>query len=287
MLKHRLIFGAAMIILLSAMFYFDAALVFDFGQAKIHGVILAFLIAVAAVGAQLEMSKMCRQKGVNIFLPIAIPCSILLSLSFFLGQFAPALNTTYFKAVFWLITFVLVAAIFLSFFYQAFRNGTEGTIKNCGGTLLSILYLGLLSSFVMGIRIDFGIAVLLAFIFTVKSSDIGAYALGRLFGKHKFAPRVSPGKTWEGMAGACLLAAIIGAVLSGFVDGFSRGEGVLFGVIFAFVGQLGDLAESMLKRDSGLKDSGTTIPGFGGVMDVIDSPLAAAPLAYLFFSIFI
>ncbi|MFI4912110.1 MAG: phosphatidate cytidylyltransferase [Sedimentisphaeraceae bacterium JB056] len=287
MLKHRLIFGAIMIALLSVMLYFDGKIVVDYGQSHISGIIFAVLVGLVAIPAQFEMTALCQQKGCAVFLPISIPASILLSVSFFIGQFAPEFGTSYICLVFWLQMTVLSAAVLGSFFYQARKNGTESTIRNCGATLLSIMYLGFLSGFVMAMRIDFGLAVLLTYVFTVKSSDIGAYTLGRLFGKHKFAPRISPGKTWEGMAGACLFAAAVGSLFSSVVDGLIWPEGALFGVIFAFAGQLGDLAESMVKRDSGLKDSGSKVPGFGGVLDIVDSPVAAAPLAYLFFSIFI
>jgi phosphatidate cytidylyltransferase len=121
------------------------------------------------------------------------------------------------------------------------------------------------------------------FVFVVKSSDIGAYAVGTLFGRHKFSPRVSPGKTWEG-AGGALVAAVASALA--FAAGFdimSWQWAIAFGFFSACVGQAGDLAESMLKRDAQRKDAANKVPGFGGILDIIDSPLAAAPFAYLFF----
>ncbi len=270
-----------MIALLSVMLYFDGITPINYRGTAIEGGIFAALIAFVAVLAQFEMAALCAQKGCKVFLPVSIPCSILISLSFFLAQFADASVAM----VAWINMAVLSAAVLLSFLYQARTIGTEGTIKNCGATLFAVMYLGFLSSFVMGMRVDFGLAVLLMYIFTVKSSDIGAYALGRLIGKHKFSPRISPGKTWEGMLGACILAAVVGSVFAYFVDGVVWWQGAVFGVIFAFAGQLGDLAESMIKRDSGLKDSGAKVPGFGGILDVIDSPVACAPLAYLFFTL--
>ena len=169
------------------------------------------------------------------------------------------------------------------FIIQYTRCGTTGVIANCGAGCFSIIYLGLLSAFVLGVRIDFGPGPLLMSIFVIKSADIGAYTAGTLFGRHKFSPKISPGKTWEGMGGAVIIASIV-AVL------FARGFGimgwqlaVIFGVCFAFIGQLGDLAESMVKRDTEQKDSSNNVPGFGGILDVIDSQLIAAPFAYLFF----
>ena len=171
------------------------------------------------------------------------------------------------------------------FFCQAVRFGNTGVITNCGTNLFAIIYLGLLSSFVLGVRIDFGLWPLLMFIFTVKSSDIGAYTIGKLFGKHKFSPKISPGKTWEGMAGAVIFAAVVGSIFAGVCGIMPVRLGAVFGSVFAFLGQLGDLAESMIKRDAARKDSASSLPGFGGILDVIDSPLATAPFAYLFFAL--
>ena len=105
----------------------------------------------------------------------------------------------------------------------------------------AIFYLGFLSSFIPAIRIEFGLWAMLMVIFVVKSADIGAYTAGTLFGRHKFSPRISPGKTWEGMAGA-VVGAVIVAV--GFAAGFSIMNwpmAVVFGICFAFIGQLGAL----------------------------------------------
>ena len=124
---------------------------------------------------------------------------------------------------------------------------------------------------------------MLMFVFVVKSADIGAYAIGSIFGRHKFSPNISPGKTWEGMCGA-VAAAIIVAIGFAFICGIMTWRSaVIFGLCFAFIGQMGDLAESMMKRDAEQKDSANKVPGFGGVLDIVDSPLVAAPFAYLFF----
>jgi len=118
----------------------------------------------------------------------------------------------------------------------------------------------------------------------IKSSDIGAWFIGRTFGKHKFSPKISPGKTWEGMGGA-----VGGAILAALLFALSCDimwwpAALVFGAFFAFIGQMGDLAESMMKRDAEQKDSACKVPGFGGILDIIDSPLIAAPFAYLFFA---
>jgi len=128
-----------------------------------------------------------------------------------------------------------------------------------------MIYLGLLGAFVLGVRIEFGLRHMFMVICVVKASDIGAYTFGRIFGRHKLSPQVSPGKTWEGMAGAMLA----GMVLSfAFARGFgimSAWQALAFGACLAIVGQLSDLVESMLKRDAGQKDSANCVPGFGAV----------------------
>jgi phosphatidate cytidylyltransferase len=167
--------------------------------------------------------------------------------------------------------------------YQYASYGTYGVLANCGVNCLSIWYLGLLSSFCLAARIEFGLWPLLMFVFVVKSSDIGAYAIGTLLGKHKFSPKVSPAKTWEGMGGACAAAVIVAVGFAVSCDIMAWWLAVVFGLCFAFIGQMGDLAESMMKRDAQQKDSANKVPGFGGILDIIDSPLVAAPFAYVFF----
>ena len=125
----------------------------------------------------------------------------------------------------------------------------------------------------------------LFFVFVVKLCDIGAYAMGKWLGKHKFSPVISPKKTWEGMAGGVILAVIAASIFALVFDIMPLWQAVVFGIIFAFIGQLGDLAESMLKRAAEQKDASTAVPGFGGILDVIDSPLASAVFAYIFFRI--
>jgi phosphatidate cytidylyltransferase len=177
------------------------------------------------------------------------------------------------------LAFTLVALLL----YQYVNFGLSGVVANCGANCFSILYLGLFSGFVLAVRLDFGPWPLLMFVFVVKSADIGAYTVGMLFGKHKFSPKISPGKTWEGMAGAVVLAVIVAFCFAAVFDIMVWPLAVVFGFCFAFIGQIGDLVESMIKRDARQKDSADNVPGFGGILDVIDSPLIAAPFAYLFF----
>lgn len=283
MLKYRLIFGTLMVIVFSALVVIDDrfgwTLHMEDGDLLIRGNILLALLVLMAIPAQIEMALLAKNVSCRLFPEITIQASVLLAASWYFTQFSP--NPDRFLSLYVLI--ITAFTVLILFVFQARKLGPSGTIINLGGNLLSILYLGLLSSFFLGIQLEYGYRHTLLFIFTVKSADTGAYVFGRLFGKHQFSPRISPKKTWEGFFGGILFG-IIAAL--GFVFGFDIMNGliaVVFGVVFAVVGQLADLAESMLKRDAQTKDSSAHLPGFGGVLDVIDSPLGAAPLAYLFF----
>jgi len=242
----------------------------------VQGTIFCLLIALLAVPAQIELSRLAGAKNLKIFLPVSIIASILLATWRYWQQLVAIPPETY-------ILFLAALALMASLLYQYLSYGTSAAMANCGATCFSILYLGLLSSFCVAIRIDFGLWPLMMFIFVVKSADIGAYAIGTLFGRHKFSPRISPGKSWEGMGGAVAAAAIVAVGFAAGCDIMPWWSAAIFGLCFAFIGQFGDLAESMMKRDAEQKDSGNKVPGFGGVLDIIDSPLVAAPFAYLFF----
>jgi phosphatidate cytidylyltransferase len=122
-----------------------------------------------------------------------------------------------------------------------------------------------------------GPQLVLSLVFLVIAADVGAYFVGRGFGKHKLAPRVSPGKTWEGAAGGLLLVALVAWSWAAY-EGVTAGAYVAIGVAVGLASIVGDLTESMFKRASGLKDSGVLLPGHGGLLDRIDSVTAAAPL---------
>ena len=156
-------------------------------------------------------------------------------------------------------------------------------LANTGASSLAVIYLGGLAAFIVAIRVEMGLWHVLMLMFVVKVSDIGAFTFGKLFGKHKFSPRVSPGKTWEGLGGAMVAAMVLSLVFAVAFATMVWWQALLFGAVFAVIGQMGDLAESMMKRDAGQKDSSNRVPGYGGILDVIDSPLVAAPFGYLVF----
>ena len=126
----------------------------------------------------------------------------------------------------------------------------------------------------------------LAFLVTIIAIDTGVYASGLLLGKHKMAPRISPKKTWEGFAGSVVVAIIAGVLLALFMIDQPWWVGVIFGLTMVFTGTLGDLTESLIKRDLGIKDISTWLPGHGGFLDRLDSILPSAAGAYILFILF-
>ena len=280
MLRHRLFFGILMTLLFTAAVVFDGwmdgSLSTLTDDKPVQGTGFCILIALLIIPGQFELSRLAAAKNLKIFLPVSITASILFATSRYLQQLVEFPPETYLSL---LSAFVLLTLLL----YQYKIHGTSGVLANCGASYFSILYLGLLSSFCIAIRVEFGLWPLLMFAYVIKSADIGAYSIGTLFGKHKFSPKISPGKTWEGMGGAVAAAIIVSIGFALICDIMLWWPAIIFGLVFAFVGQLGDLAESMIKRDAEQKDSANKVPGFGGVLDIIDSPLVAAPFAYLFF----
>lgn len=180
--------------------------------------------------------------------------------------------------------FVLLALLVEMFFYR--QPGQ--CVTRVAHAVFIVGYLGLLPSFFLMIRwlsSEHSGWMLALAIFVPKCCDIGAYASGRIFGKHPFTPRLSPKKTWEGIAGGLVFSIGVAVVAGEFVPVFPHGigEAAAFGLVLGIAGILGDLAASMIKRDALAKDSSGAVPGFGGVLDVIDSILFAGPVAYFWF----
>jgi phosphatidate cytidylyltransferase len=281
MLKYRLVFGTLMTVLFAAIVIFDGwmdgTLTASAADDKpVQGTIFCILVALLVIPAQMELSKLAAAKNLKIFSPVVIIASILFATSWYWLQFLQIESRT---CLYFIPAFVLMALLL----YQYIRYGTSEVLANCGASYFSIIYLGLLGAFTLAVRIDFGPWALLMFVFVVKSADIGAYSFGSLLGKHKFSPEISPGKSWEGMAGAVAAATVVAILFAISCDIMVWWLAVIFGCCFAFIGQMGDLAESMIKRDAKQKDSASRVPGFGGILDILDSLLLAAPFAYLFF----
>jgi phosphatidate cytidylyltransferase len=193
----------------------------------------------------------------------------------------------------------LALAVCVAFLLQAVRRGTQRAMVNLATTVFIIVYTGVLAGFLTRLRMEIGGssgAVLLMFsVLVVKMTDIGAFLAGNLLGRHKLIEWLSPKKTWEGLAGGVLLAVICAVALGSYLhlSGIAPLSGgtlaypwllLIFGLLMAAFSVAGDLCASLLKRDAAVKDSGHAIPGMGGILDLLDSPLLAAPAAWLFWT---
>ncbi|HST47368.1 phosphatidate cytidylyltransferase [Jatrophihabitans sp.] len=167
-------------------------------------------------------------------------------------------------------------------------DGADGYLRDVASGNLVALYLPFLAGFaVLMTHPDDGAARIVLFILTVVCSDTGGYAVGVLIGKHPMAPTVSPKKSWEGFAGSLLAGAAAGLLMMVFCFHQQWWQGALFGAAVVATATLGDLGESMIKRDLGIKDMGKLLPGHGGIMDRLDSLLPCAPVAYLLLAAFL
>lgn len=192
---------------------------------------------------------------------------------------------------------VFSAVVMFAFIAQSAQFSRPGrTMATIAGTVLAVAYVGLLGSFIIQLRWmpgpHQGLMALLTLFATAKGADTGAYTFGRIAGRHKLWPRLSPNKTIEGAfggmvfgVGAAILVTALGRLFFD-VPTLSWPAAIGYGLTVGAAAQLGDLMESMIKRDCEMKDASTTLPGFGGVLDVMDSLLFSGPVAYGYWLMF-
>lgn len=281
-IKHRLISGFSIAGALFAAFFFmpDAGIPF----------VLAAIVAVMA----LEFYQLISAAGIPNFSRYgAAGCVLLVLVTWWAGT---ANGTCADGAWDSIVLFLITIGIFLRQFPQ--KNNPH-PLQTIGGTLFGVLYVGLLWNFltkllvfgrppaVEGLYMP-GRWLLLYAVFAAKFTDIGAYAAGCLFGRHKLIPRISPAKSWEGVLGGVFIGTLAGTLLAwGLRDilaplGLTWTRAIPLGIGLSVCGVVGDLTESLFKRAASVKDSGGVIPGMGGFLDVLDSILFTAPGVYLF-----
>lgn len=249
---------------------------------------LAVLLGLVAVLAAREFYAMAEEKGAR---PLRL-LGCLVALAFvLLAAFDPAAGPQ--RAGFGvLLTIAVLAAPTLSIW----TRGVAGApLLSVSTTLTGAVYTGLLLSFALFLRhlpgtVDarHGTALVLAPVILTWTSDTFAYFVGRAWGTRKLIPKVSPGKTVQGAIGAVVGSMLVSVAYAQFLDLFpthriGTGQALLFGLLISITAQLGDLAESLFKRDAGVKDSGVLLPGHGGALDRFDSLLFTLPVAYFFF----
>jgi len=224
-----------------------------------------------------EFFTMLEKKGISIFkyfgigMGAVIPASILFKFELTRG---------------WELLFIVVALLFL-IIMQFKRRENRGAVVGISTTIFGILYVAWFFSFLVRIRLlPGGTGYVIAVLMITKLGDIGAYLVGTRFGKTPLIPRISPKKSVEGAFGG-LAFSILGAMLSKRLmpESFSFLHLALIGVCMGILAQLGDLSESLIKRDCDIKDSSSVIPGFGGILDTIDSLLFTAPVFYFYITL--
>ncbi|MCZ4499232.1 MAG: phosphatidate cytidylyltransferase [Marmoricola sp.] len=233
------------------------------------------VVAIAVAVAIWELHRGLAAKGIDIpEQPIMAGGVVMVAVAYFWG--APALVTA---------TAVTALVIML----WLLRRGVDGFVQNATAAVFTLIYVPFLGSFVALMlaeggdwtstdHLDDGVKGICAFILITIASDIGGYIAGVLFGKHPMAPVISPKKSWEGFAGSMLFTIGAGIGLVAWLDG-DWWIGVALGLIAVVMATLGDLVESVMKRDLGIKDMSQIIPGHGGLMDRLDSLLATiAPI---------
>lgn len=300
-LRNRLIIGP----LLSSCAI--AAVLWDFSTARHYGVLI--LLAAAILLSCRELQRMAKEvAGPVQILPMAAISMALLAEAYVKSD--PAANAFFLEHNRYLIdrlqgmplTQVLLAVGLLwTVLIQMSRRGAEQFFTNVGLTTFGMIYIGVAVNLLLHLAMLSGSAeyygtpypnrgnqLLIAYLLSCKLGDVSAFFGGRAFGKHKMAPTVSPGKTWEGFAfsfigsiGGAYLAMLVFNAICDHAPFNGWWQPAVWGLVLGPLGVVGDLAESCMKRQAARKDSGTSIPGFGGALDVFDALILAAPVAYV------
>jgi len=232
------------------------------------------LVTLFIVGGLYEFFTMLQKKGISIYKYFGIGMGTLIPLSITF-RFEPTKK--------WELLFAILALLFL-ILMQFRRRENSGAVIGISTTIFGILYVAWFLSFMIKIRyLAGGLSLFTAVLLITKLGDIGAYLVGTRFGKHPLIPRISPKKSVEGAVGG-LFFSILGAFASRPFLNLPYLYLAFIGICLGLLGQLGDLFESLMKRDCGIKDSGSIFPGMGGALDLIDSLLFTTPAFYFFMS---
>lgn len=279
MLKYRLILGPIMIAALLGILWLDQWLQ-DAGRARAGLAMLVLLILPGIVIAARELAQLFKAKGVPTDSRVLAAVGVAGCCVVYFTTLADDHDWSQTVPPGIVVATLPVFALLLGIITRCWRKNTADTMLTGATALFACVYVGLMPGMLISIRVEHSAWVLGALLLVTKACDIGAYFTGRAIGKNKLIPWLSPGKTWEGLAGGVVLAAVVSTLLLSPLKGLPWWQSAIIGVVLALVGQVGDLLASMLKRDAAVKDSGSSIPGFGGVLDVFDSPLLAGPVAY-------
>ncbi len=233
--------------------------------------VFAWLVCVAVVVAVVEIGRALAKKDIHVpWVLLAIGAGAIAAVAYFWGP-RP-------------LTAVFVAACALPGIWLA-RRGPENFVRDITASVFVLVYIGILGSFAsLMARQPDGAARIITLVILVACNDIGGYAVGVLFGRHPMAPVISPKKSWEGFGGSAVLCAVGGAVCVTSLLNGTWWQGILLGLAVLISATAGDLTESLIKRDIGVKDMGALLPGHGGLLDRVDSLLLSAPVVWAMLS---
>lgn len=241
-------------------------------------VFISVLLALT-IGGLYEFFYLIKKKGIPIYSYTGIIFGVLIPLSIFF-QFELTKK--------WELLFIVVVLL-LIFLLQLTRRENSNAIVGISTTLFGVLYVSWFFSFLIKIRFLLpgieGVKILGFILLIIKCGDMGALLIGSKIGKHPLLPRVSPNKTIEGSLGSFLFSAVVAVLAQSLLPAqlnLSIVHVALIGIFFGGIGQLGDMSESLIKRDCNVKDSGKFLPALGGALDAIDSLLFSAPAFYFF-----
>ncbi len=233
------------------------------------------VLAIAALlGAVHEFVSVLRLKGIHVArTPVYLATVAIPSVAYIWGFEAQLAATG-----------IAILAVMI----WRLRKGSEGFVADFSVSVMLVAYLPFMTAFLMlTLAADNGPWRVFVFILLTVSNDIGGYAVGVLFGKHPIAPQISPKKSWEGLAGSVVLQSIVGIVAFIYIFDAPWWQGLIAGIVMTIGATGGDFIESAIKRDLGVKDMGTILPGHGGIMDRLDSLIPNAFVSWVLFSIFL